>query len=192
MLVQLYDRLLEYSRSRYAPHLMCGVSFLDSSMLPIPPHPFLGALGMARPDRAYLWAFLCTAASVIGGFLGYAIGSVLYDPVGLWVIEKYGYQQQIEGVRELFAEWGFWLIVIKGLTPIPFKIVTIGAGFSGFDLIPFFFASIISRSIQFYAIAWILRHKGGQLDAFARRYGNTLGWAVVALVVIALVIHRYA
>lgn len=191
MLTRFYDWMLRLSARRHAPAIMGLVSFLDSSMLPIPPHPFLALLVMARPQRAYLWALVCTMSSVVGGFLGYAIGGVLYDYLGDWLVRTYGYEQQIAAFREMFAEWGFWIIVIKGLTPIPFKIVTIGSGIAEYPLLPFFFASIVSRGIQFYAIAWLLRHRGSQIDQFARRYGNVLGWSVAVLVVAIIVYRQY-
>ncbi len=183
MLIRLYRWLYDHARSRHAPHVMAVISFLDSSMLPIPPHPFLAMLAMARPDKAYTWALLCTLASVMGGFLGYLIGDVLFETVGQWIVATYGYQSKIEAFHEVFAEWGFWIIVVKGLTPIPFKIVTIGAGIAQFSLLPFFIASVASRGMQFFALAWLLRHSGSKIDVFARKYGERLGWAAIVLVI---------
>ncbi len=193
MLQRLYDWTLGLSRTRHAPAVMAAVSFADSSFLPVPPHPLLALLAMARPEKAYWYATLCTFASVVGGFLGYAIGHLLYETVGLWLVQKMHYEAHMEAFQTLFAEWGFWLIVAKGLTPIPFKIVTIGAGVADYALVPFFIASIFARAIQFYAIAWLLKHQGGRIDALVRRYGTQLGWATVAgvLAVIAwLVVSR--
>lgn len=183
MLQRLYGWTLELSRTRHAPAAMAAVSFADSSFLPIPPHPLLALLAMARPEKAYWYATLCTVSSVVGGFLGYAIGHLLYETVGLWLVQKMHYEAHMEAFQTLFAEWGFWLIVAKGLTPIPFKIVTIGAGVADYALIPFAIASIFARAIQFYAIAWLLKHQGGRIDALVRRYGTQIGWATVAAVV---------
>ena len=165
---------------------MAAVSFADSSFLPIPPHPLLALLVMADPARAYRYATICTLASVAGGFLGYAIGDVLYDTLGQWLIARLHYETQMEAFQTLFAEWGFWLIAGKGLTPIPFKIVTIGAGIAQYPLAPFFVASVLARGVQFFAIAWLLKHQGGRVDRIVRRYGTVLGWTAAALAVAVL------
>ncbi len=181
-----YDRTLALSRGRHATATMAAVSFADSSFLPVPPHPLLALLVMADPARAYRYAAICTLASVAGGFLGYAIGDVLYDTVGRWLIARLHYETQMEAFQTLFAQWGFWLIAGKGLTPIPFKIVTIGAGIAQYPLAPFFVASALARGVQFYAIAWLLKHQGGRIDGFVRRYGASLGWTAAALAVAVL------
>ena len=177
----LYDRTLALSRGRHATVTMAAVSFADSSFLPVPPHPLLALLVMADPARAYRYATICTLASVAGGFLGYAIGDALFDTLGRWLIARLHYETQMEAFQRLFAEWGFWLIVAKGLTPIPFKIVTIGAGIAQYPLAPFFVASVLARGVQFYAIAWLLKHQGGRIDRLMRRYGTALGWTAAAL-----------
>jgi membrane protein YqaA with SNARE-associated domain len=184
---RLYGRTLELSRTRHAPAAMAAVSFADSSFLPVPPHPLLALLAMARPEHAYRYATICTAASVTGGFLGYAIGHLLYGSVGLWLVQKLHYEAHMEAFQTLFAEWGFWLIVAKGLTPIPFKIVTIGAGLADYPLLPFAVASVVSRAVQFYAISWLIKHQGGRIDALVRRYGSRLGQATVAAVAVFIV-----
>ena len=183
MLEALYDSLLAASRKRHAPSVMAAISFADSSFFPFPPHPFLAALIMADRDRAYRWATVCTAASVLGAFLGYAIGDLLYDTIGQWLVRGYGYEHHLDAFRELFAGWGFWLIAGKGLTPIPFKIVTIGAGLAQYPLLPFFVASVVARGMQFYAIAWLLKRQGSRLETWFRRYATWLGWIALALIV---------
>ncbi len=186
MLQRLYDWTLALSRTKHAPAVMAAVSFADSSFLPIMPHPLLAMLVMARPEKAYWHATLCTVTSVLGAYLGYAIGHLLYGTVGLWLVETMHYEAHMAKFQEMFAEWGFWLIVGKGLTPIPFKIVTIGAGVADYGLVPFTVASVLARAMNFYAIAWVLKHQGGRIDALVRRYGRHLGWAVT-LAIVALV-----
>ena len=165
---------------------MAAISFADSSFFPVPPHPFLAALIMADRARAYRWATLCTLASVLGAFLGYAIGDLLFDTVGLWLVRTYGYEGHLESFRALFAQWGFWLIAGKGLTPIPFKIVTIGAGLAQYPLLPFFAASVLARGVQFYAMAWLLKHQGSVIERWFRRYARPIGWAAAAILVAAI------
>jgi membrane protein YqaA with SNARE-associated domain len=186
LLQRLYDWTLALSRTKHAPAVMAAVSFADSSFLPIMPHPLLAMLVMARPEKAYWHATLCTVTSVLGAYLGYAIGHLLYGTVGLWLVETMHYEAHMAKFQEMFAEWGFWLIVGKGLTPIPFKIVTIGAGVADYGLVPFTVASVLARAMNFYAIAWVLKHQGGRIDALVRRYGRHLGWAVT-LAIVALV-----
>ncbi len=191
MLERLYDWTIAAARTRHAPAVMAAISFADSSFFPIPPHPFLAALIMADRARAYWFATLCTVASVIGAFLGYAIGDLLFETVGMWLVEKYGYAHHLDAFREMFAEWGFWLIAGKGLTPIPFKIVTIGAGLAQYPLLPFFVASVFARGIQFYAMAWLLKHQGSVLERWFRRYARALGWAIAAAIVALIVWYEF-
>ncbi len=116
---------------------MGTVSFVESSFFPIPPDAMLIPMSLARPDKAWFYATLCTLTSVAGGVLGYFIGAVLYDSVGLWLIQLYGYGNKVEAFRSAYAEWGGWIILIKGVTPIPYKIVTIASGFAGYNLLMF-------------------------------------------------------
>jgi membrane protein YqaA with SNARE-associated domain len=187
LLQRLFDWTLALSRTRHAPATMAAVSFADSSFLPIMPHPLLALLIMARPEKAWSYATLCTVTSVAGAYLGYAIGHLLYESIGLWLVQAMHYEAHMEKFQALFAEWGFWLIVGKGLTPIPFKIVTIGAGVADYGLVPFTVASVIARGLNFYGIAWILKHQGGRIDRLVRNHGARIGWASAAIVV-ALVI----
>jgi membrane protein YqaA with SNARE-associated domain len=102
-------------------------------------------MSLARPDRAWFYATVCTLTSVAGGVLGYFIGAVLYDSIGLWLIHLYGYGEKVDAFRAAYAQWGGWIILLKGLTPIPYKIVTIASGFAGYNLLLFVVLSIIAR-----------------------------------------------
>ena len=112
---------------------MSAVAFAESSFFPVPPDFMLIPMALARPERAYVMAAWCTVASVIGGMFGYAIGALLYDSVGGWLIQLYGYGDKVEAFRAAYAQWGAWIILLKGLTPIPYKIVTITSGFAGYN-----------------------------------------------------------
>jgi len=125
------------------------VSFVESSFFPIPPDAMLIPMAIARPDKAWFYATVCTITSVAGGVLGYFIGAMLYDSVGLWLIQLYGYGNKVEAFREAYAQWGGWIILLKGLTPIPYKIVTIASGFAGYNLLLFVLLSIVARGIAF-------------------------------------------
>ena len=118
-------------------------------------------MALAKPEKARLYALVCTIASVLGGILGYAIGAFLYDTVGHWLISAYGYGGRDEAFRAAYAEWAeYWIILIKGLTPIPFKIVTIASGFAGYDFFMFVLLSIITRGARFFLEAELLRIYG--------------------------------
>jgi membrane protein YqaA with SNARE-associated domain len=130
MLRRLYDWCIAAADKPYATWLMGIVSFVESSFFPVPPDAMLIPMSLARPDKAWFYATLCTLTSVAGGVLGYFIGAVLYDPVGLWVVKLYGLTDKVEAFREAYAQWGTWIILIKGMTPIPYKLVTIASGFA--------------------------------------------------------------
>lgn len=160
MLRRLYDWCIAAAYKPYAKWLMGSVSFVESSFFPVPPDVMLIPMSLARPDKAYSYAFLCTWTSVLGGVLGYAIGALLYDSVGLWLIGLYGYGDKVEAFREAYNKWGALIIVLKGLTPIPYKIVTITSGFSGYNLLLFVVLSILTRGARFFFLAFLLNRYG--------------------------------
>lgn len=162
MLRRMYDWCVAAAGRPYATWLMGIISFIESSFFPIPPDVMLIPMMLARPDRAYFFATVCTLTSVAGGVLGYAIGALLYDTVGLWLIQLYGYGNKIETFRELYAEWGAWIIIGKGVTPIPYKLVTIVSGFAGYSLVMFILCSFIARGIRFYVLAFLFRRYGSK------------------------------
>src|SRR5437762_1029874 len=162
MLRRLYDWCIAAAGKPHASWIMGAVSFVESSFFPIPPDAMLIPMSLARPDRAYYYATLCTWTSVAGGVLGYFIGAVLYDSLGLWLIQLYGYGDKVEAFREAYAAWGFWIILLKGVTPIPYKIVTIASGFAGYNLLMFILLSFIARGMRFFLAAFLLNRYGLQ------------------------------
>jgi membrane protein YqaA with SNARE-associated domain len=162
MLRRLYDWCIAEAGQPQASWIMGVVSFAESSFFPVPPDIMLIPMSLARPDKAYFYATLCTLTSVVGGLLGYFIGAVLYDSVGLWLISLYGYGNKVDAFREAYTQWGTWIILLKGLTPIPYKIVTIASGFAGYPVIPFILLSLIARGTRFYIVAFLLHRYGEQ------------------------------
>jgi membrane protein YqaA with SNARE-associated domain len=160
MLRRLYDWCLAAASRPYATWLLGGVSFVESSFFPIPPDTMLIPMALARPDRAWFYAHVCTVTSVAGGVLGYLIGAALYDSLGLWLIHLYGYGDKVEAFRAAYAQWGTWIILLKGLTPIPYKIVTITSGFAGYSFPMFVLLSFVARGIRFYMLAFLLSRYG--------------------------------
>jgi membrane protein YqaA with SNARE-associated domain len=190
MLRRLYDWCVNAAGRPYATWLMGFISFVESSFFPIPPDTMLIPMSLARPDRAYFFATVCTLTSVAGGVLGYMIGAVLYDTVGLWLVQLYGYGDKMETFRQTFAEWGGWIIVGKGVTPIPYKLVTIISGFAGYSFPMFVLLSFVARGIRFYALAFLLNRYGPQARAMLEeRLGLwvTLGAAVLVIGIVAAV-----
>ena len=180
MLRRLYHRVLALSASPRATWWLAAVSFAESSFFPIPPDVLLVPMIIARPERAWRLATLCTVASVAGGLLGYAIGYALYDQVAAPLIRFYHGQASADAFVERFNQWGLWVILIKGLTPIPYKIVTITSGIAHFSLPTFIAASVVVRGCRFFALAALLRRFGAPAqDWIEQRLG--LVTAMVAL-----------
>jgi membrane protein YqaA with SNARE-associated domain len=190
LLRRLYDWCIDAAHKPHAMWTMGAISFAESSFFPVPPDVMLIPMALARPERAYLMAAWCTAASVLGGVVGYAIGALLYDSVGAWLMQLYGYTDKVESFRAAYAEWGALIILLKGLTPIPYKIVTITSGFAGYNLALFILFSVIARAGRFFLLAFLLHRYGEQARTIIeKRLGLwvTLGAAVVVIGLVAAV-----
>lgn len=159
MLRKLYDWVFSLARHRHASRSLAVVSFAESSFFPIPPDVMLAPMVLAKPERAYFYATVCTIASVLGGLLGYAIGMFL-EPVGMAILSSLGKADTFEASKALFQEHGAWVILIKGLTPIPYKLITISAGIFQFSLILFIVLSVITRAGRFFLVAFVLKRWG--------------------------------
>jgi len=177
MLRRLYDWCIAAAEKPYATWLIVAVSFAESSFFPIPPDVMLIPMSLARPDKAYRYAILCTIASVTGGVVGYLIGALLYESVGHWIINLYGYGDRVEQFRAAYAQWGAWIILLKGLTPIPFKLVTITSGFAGYNFLWFLVLSLVTRGARFFVLAFLLHRYGAQArEIIEKRLGL---WAAI-------------
>ncbi len=188
LLRRLYDWCLGAADKPYALWIMGAVSFAESSFFPVPPDVMLIPMALARPNRAYVLAAWCTVTSVAGGLLGYAIGALLYDSVGAWLIQLYHYGDKVETFRAAYAQWGAWIILLKGLTPIPYKIVTITSGFAGYNLALFILFSLIARATRFFVLALLLHRYGERArHIIEKRLGLwvTLGAVVVVIGIVA-------
>lgn len=183
MLRRLYDWCIGAAGKPHATWLLGAISFAESSFFPVPPDVMLVPMSMARPDKAYYYATVCTLTSVAGGVLGYLIGSVLYDSVGHWLIQLYGYGDKVEAFRAAYAQWGSLIILLKGLTPIPYKLVTITSGFAGYNIALFILFSVITRGARFFLIAFLLNRYGLQARTFIEeRLGTVVTVSAVVLV----------
>jgi membrane protein YqaA with SNARE-associated domain len=178
MLRSLYDWCVNAAGKPYAAWLLGAVSFAESSFFPVPPDIMLIPMSLARPDRAWFFATICTLTSVAGGLLGYFIGAALYDTIGQWLIHLYGYGDKVETFRAGYAQYGALIILLKGLTPIPYKLVTITSGFAGFNLGWFVVLSLITRGARFFVEAFLLNRYGARARGMIeKRLGM---WAALA------------
>ncbi len=191
MLRKLYDWVIAYSARPSAPWALAIVSFAESSIFPIPPDVLQVPMTLARPEKAWTYALIATVSSVLGGLVGYAIGALLYDSVGLFLINLYGYSGKVEVFRAAYAHYGHWVILLKGLTPIPFKLVTITSGFAGYNLFWFVVLSVVTRGARFFLLAALLHYFGPAAREFIeKRLGLvTLGLFVVLVVGIVAALY---
>jgi membrane protein YqaA with SNARE-associated domain len=183
MLRRTYDWCIAAADKPYALWILAAIAFAESSFFPVPPDIMLLPMSLARPRRAWLFAALCTVASVAGGVLGYAIGALLYDSLGHWLIQLYGLGDKVEAFRASYAHWGAWIIIGKGLTPIPYKLVTITSGFAGYNIWLFILCSIIARGGRFFVVAVVLNRYGDVIRAeMEKRLGLWVSLGAVVLV----------
>jgi membrane protein YqaA with SNARE-associated domain len=178
---KVYDWTLRLSAHRHATWALAGVSFVESSVFPIPPDIVLIPMCISKREKSFYYATVCTVASVLGGLLGYAIGYFLYETLGKQIIEFYGAGANFAAMQAKYAEYGGWIIFAKGLTPIPFKILTILSGVMKLDLGVFVLSSIACRAIRFYLVAGLLWKFGAPIQIFIEKY---LGWVTLAFLIL--------
>ncbi len=169
---EFYDWVLDWADSRYALPALIVVSTTESVFFPIPPDPLLIALALARPQRAYLYAAVCSVSSVVGGALGYFVGFYLFKSIGESIITFYGVANKYQIVQEYFRAYDAWAVGIAGFTPIPYKVFTISAGAFQIDFLVFLLASIVSRSARFFLEAALIHRFGPGIRSFIDRYFN--------------------
>ena len=167
-----------------APVWLGIIAFCESSFFPLPPDIILVPMSLARPKRAWIYALICTVGSVLGALLGYAIGALLYASVGRWLIHLYGYDTKIEALRVFFAHWGWAFILVKGLTPVPFKLVTIFCGLVAYNLPLFVLLCAVTRGARFFVLAVLLTFFGEPIKRLLERYFGAF-MLVLALTVVA-------
>ncbi len=160
MLKRLYEWMLEKAAHRQATKWLAGISFAESSFFPIPPDVMLAPMCLAKPERAYWYALICTIASVLGSLLGYAIGYFVFEAVGLPILEFYGAAEKFDVFAQNFNEQGWVVVLLAGFTPLPFKVITIAAGSTAMPLYILIGAAIVARSARFFLVAVLLRYFG--------------------------------
>ena len=191
MLRRLYDWTMRLAAGPHATKALAAVAFLESSIFPIPPDAMLVPMVLARPQQAWRFALIATAASVVGGLFGYAIGYFMFETLGQWIIQFYGLGARFDEFQRTWNEWGLWIILIKGLTPIPYKIVTIASGLAQFNLGIFILASLVTRGARFFLVAALLRVFGAPIRTFIEQRLTLVTTSFAALVVLGFVALRY-
>ena len=191
MLQRAYHWTMRMAAHRKAPQALFWVSFAESSAFPVPPDAMLIPMVLADRSRAWYYASLATLASVLGGIVGYGIGYFLYETLGVWLINAYGLARQFEAYRAAYNEWGLWIILIKGLTPIPYKLVTIASGAAAFNVWVFLAASIATRGARFFMVAALLYWFGEPIRELIERRLTLLTTAFVVMLVGGIVVVRY-
>jgi membrane protein YqaA with SNARE-associated domain len=191
MLAGLKSRTLSLARGPNAERALFAISFAESSFFPIPPDLLLGPMAAADPQKWLRYALTCTIASVLGGLAGYAIGYFLFEAVGRAIIDFFGYGGREEALRAEYQRWGAWVIFVKGLTPIPYKLVTILSGAMHYSPPIFIVASIVTRGLRFAAVAWIFQRFGPQIAPVIEKRLGLFLLAVAILLVLVIVAVRY-
>lgn len=166
----IYAWVMRQSEGRFAWGVMAAIAFAESSFLPLPPDLMLVPMTLANRKRAFVLAAWCTFWSVTGGILGYIIGSWLYDSVGQWLINAYGMGADMDAFRVAYKHWGPWIVLIQGLTPIPYKLLTISSGFAGLNFPFFLLLSAITRGTRFFGEATLLYFFGAKVKEYLDRY----------------------
>jgi membrane protein YqaA with SNARE-associated domain len=183
MFKRLYHWTLSLSASPQAPWALAAIAFAEASFFPLPPDIVLVPMSLATPKRAWTYAAICTLASVTGGMLGYAIGALLYDTVGLWLIGVYHYADKVDSLRQFYATWGGLFILVKGLLPIPYKLVTIVSGLLGYNFPLFIVFSVITRGARFFILAGLVNRFGEPIKAALERH-----FAVIIVLIGVLIV----
>jgi membrane protein YqaA with SNARE-associated domain len=191
MLRRLYDWTLSLSARPGALWALAAISFIESSIFPIPPDVLIIPMVLAARQRAWVIAGVATLSSVLGGFAGYAIGHFLFQEIGQPIIDFYGYGEQFIAFREKYNAWGFWIVAAAGFTPFPYKVITIASGAFDLDLLTFAIASAASRGARFFLVAALLYRFGSPIKAFIERYLGLLTAIFFVLLIGGFVAIKY-
>lgn len=183
----LYQKVIAWSKHPKAPYYLFGVSFAESSFFPIPPDVMLAPMSLAKPDKAWSFAFITTIASVLGGILGYLIGFYGYEAfVEPYIIQKLGYAEEYAKLDEYFQLYGVWILLIAGFSPVPYKIITIAAGALNMAFLPFVLISMLGRGKRFYLVAGLMRWSGHRIEKYIPSILSWSGWAAIAFLTLFL------
>ncbi|MEH6545896.1 MAG: YqaA family protein [Sneathiella sp.] len=191
MLRRLYDFTMSLAAKPRAKWFLGGISFIESSVFPIPPDVLLIPMVLANRAQAWRIAFICSVFSVLGGLFGYLIGAVFFDWIGAPIIEFYGYADKFDRFKDAYNEWGGWIVAFFGLTPFPYKVITIASGVTHLNLAVFIIASVASRSLRFFLVAGLLWKFGEPIRDFIEKYLGLLTIAFFVLLIGSFLVLKY-
>lgn len=177
----LYDKVIAWSKHPHAERYLGGVSFVESSFFPIPTALMLAPMVMAQRHRAWRLAAFTTITSVAGGLFGYLIGYFLYDQIGQHILAFYHLEDKFLQMKQWFDEYGIWLVLLAGVTPIPYKLFTITAGVLSMALIPFTLASLVGRASQFFIVAGLVKWGGEKIEPVLDEWMEWIGWGILVV-----------
>jgi len=183
MLRRLYDWTMNLAAGRHADKALAGVAFVESSFFPIPPDLLLIPMVLADRSKAWRYAAIATVASVLGGIFGYLIGAFLFEEAAKPILEFYGAMDKFDEFKTWYADWGAWIVFTAGLTPFPYKVITIASGVTSLDFFVFIAASVVARGLRFFVVAGLLYWIGPPIREFIeRRLGLVFTVFVVLLI----------
>ena len=180
---KIYDSVIHLSSDKHALAWLFAIFFIESSFFPIPPDIMLIPMILATPKKAWKIAGVCTISSVIGAYLGYIIGFYFFELIAEPLLEFYGYLEKFNEFKNLYSEYGAWIVFGAGITPFPYKIITIASGVVQLNLVVFTIASIIARGLRFFVIAWLLKAYGEKMRTFIEK---NLGWLSVLFLILLI------
>jgi len=178
----LYDKTLKWAGHPHAERYLAGLSFAESSFFPVPPDVMLAPMTLAKPRSAWRFALITTIMSVLGGLLGYAIGAGAFELIQP-ILHERGYWDNFQKATNWFEQWGIWVILLAGFTPIPYKVFTVAAGVVGMAIVPFVLMSIVGRGARFFLVAGIMVWGGKKMEHKLRQYIEYVGWFIVVAVI---------
>ncbi|UIJ72388.1 YqaA family protein [Aurantimonas sp. HBX-1] len=191
MLRRLYDWVMSLAATRHAERALAGVSFIESSVFPIPPDALLIPMVIADRGKWFRIAMICTVSSVLGAFLGYAIGALAFDLVGRPVLELYGKADAFDEMAVRYNDWGGWAVLFAALTPFPYKVLTIFSGATHLNLLTFTVVSVIGRGARFFLVAWLLQRYGAPIQGFVEKNLGILFTLFMVLLIGGFLAVRY-
>ena len=191
MLRRAYERVMELATHRNAPWALAGVAFIESSVFPIPPDVMLIPMVLADRRKAWLFAAIATIASVIGGIFGYLIGYFLFETVGQPILNFYGYGEAFEDFAKRYNDYGAWIVFIAGVTPFPYKVITIASGVTQLNFFVFMLASVAARGLRFFVVCGLLYWFGPPIKSFIDKYLGILSIVFVVLLIGGFVMIKY-
>ncbi len=183
-----YQRIIALAAHRLAPVYLWMLSMFEAIVVPIPPDAMLIPMVLARRNKAWLFALITSAASVVGGVIGYYIGVFLFESIGWPVVQIYSLEDEFKTLQAWYADHGAWIVLFAGFTPIPYKLFTIGSGAFAMAFVPFLLMSAIGRSLRFFVVSAICLWAGESINNFMQRYATPVGWGVVIAVLLGFVI----